>query len=88
MGVDGSTPSIEAAEWAANQAELTGARLDVLITWEWPTGYGWAPVPTDYNPDQESEVALTDLLKPIRKAHPGGAHSGNRDGGPPRTCAG
>ena len=70
-GSTAQSPSIEAVEWAANQAELTGARLDVLITWEWPTGYGWSPVPTDYDPDHESEVALSDLLKPIRKAHPG-----------------
>lgn len=71
VGVDGSIPSIEAVEWAANEAELTGDCLDVLITWEWPTGYGWSPVPTDYDPDHESEVALSDLLRPVREAHPG-----------------
>lgn len=70
VGVDGSAPSLDAARWAADQAELTGAGLDVLITWEWPNGYGWSPVPAGYDPDHESQVALSDLLKPVREAHP------------------
>lgn len=71
VGVDGSVSSIQALEWAADQAELTGVGLDALITWEWPAGYGWSPVPTSYDPDHENKVALDALLEPVRKAHPG-----------------
>jgi nucleotide-binding universal stress UspA family protein len=71
VGLDGSQSSIVALEWAASQAELTGASLEVLMTWEWPTSYGMAlAVPSDYDPTHESENLLRDLLKPIREAHP------------------
>ena len=51
VGLDGSPSSVEAAEWAARQAELTGADLEVLMTWEWPASYGWSlPIPSDYDP--------------------------------------
>jgi nucleotide-binding universal stress UspA family protein len=72
VGLDGSQSSIAALEWAATQAALTGAGLEVLMTWEWPTSYGMAlAVPSEYDPTHESEKLLGDLLKPIREAHPG-----------------
>jgi nucleotide-binding universal stress UspA family protein len=51
VGLDGSPSSIAALEWATNQAELTGVSLDVLMTWEWLTGYGWSPIPSDFDPE-------------------------------------
>ncbi len=36
VGVDGSENSKDALRWAAGQARLTGARLDVVMTWEVP----------------------------------------------------
>jgi hypothetical protein len=60
--LDGSKSSIAALEWAASQAELTGAGLEVLMTWEWPTSYGMAlAVPSEYDPTHESEKLLDDL---------------------------
>ena len=71
VGLDGSQSSIAALEWAASQAELTGAGLEVLMTWEWPTSYGMAlAVPSDYDPTHESENLLGELLEPVREAHP------------------
>jgi nucleotide-binding universal stress UspA family protein len=71
VGLDGSQSSIAALEWAATQAELSGAGLEVFMTWEWPTSYGMAlAVPSEYDPTHESEKLLGDLLKPIREAHP------------------
>ena len=61
-----------ALEWAANHAELTGAGLEVLMTWEWPGSYGWsAPIPDGYDPAHDSERALGEILKPVRDRHPG-----------------
>ena len=40
VGVDGSQCSIDALQWAARQAELTGATIDAVISWEYPTPYG------------------------------------------------
>lgn len=36
VGVDGSAPSREAAQWALEQARLTGAELRAVATWRWP----------------------------------------------------
>ena len=32
--------------WAADEAESTGAVLELYHSWEWLTGAGWAPVPS------------------------------------------
>ena len=51
VGVDGSPNSVRALSWAAHQAELTGAKLAVITTWEWPMSYGTAlPFPSDWDP--------------------------------------
>lgn len=40
VGVDGSLCSIDALKWAVHQSELTGAALDAVMSWEYPTQYG------------------------------------------------
>ncbi len=71
VGLDGSTSSVEAAEWAARQAELTGATLEVLMTWEWPASYGWSlPLPPEYDPAHDSEDMFDKAMTPVRAAHP------------------
>jgi len=40
VGVDGSPCSIDALRWAARQGELTGATVDAVMSWEYPTSYG------------------------------------------------
>lgn len=71
VGIDGSPASGAALEWAANQAEITGARLEAVIAWEWPSGYGWPlPLPEDFDPAADAGRALDEALGPVRKAHP------------------
>ena len=70
VGVDGSPSSINALGWAVEQADRTGAALDVLMTWEWPQSYGWSMVPNDFEPARDCEKVLDDALGPIRRAHP------------------
>lgn len=41
VGVDGSECSKDALRWAARQAELTGAGLDVIAASQFPAFYGW-----------------------------------------------
>ncbi|MBD0688265.1 hypothetical protein BG452_00390 [Streptomyces sp. CBMA123] len=41
VGVDGSASSRAALRWAARQAALVGATVEAVITWEYPTVYGW-----------------------------------------------
>lgn len=77
VGIDGSPPSLAALSWAARQAELTGARLEVLMCWEWPSSYGWAaPVPDDFDPEGDIRRTLENALTPLRTAHPGIALDG------------
>ena len=70
VGVDGSPPSERALAWAARQAQITEASLEVLTTWRWPT-YGWGmSAPIDYNPMDDAERVLSEALGPLRDAHP------------------
>ena len=70
VGTDGSPTSIAALDWAVNQAELTGATLEVIMTWEWPSSYGWSAVPDNYKPAEDFEDLLAKVMAPIRQAHP------------------
>jgi nucleotide-binding universal stress UspA family protein len=43
VGVDGSPSSMKALCWAIRQAKLTGAEVEAVTAWSYPSGYGWAP---------------------------------------------
>jgi nucleotide-binding universal stress UspA family protein len=71
-GIDGSDSSIQALRWAAGQAQLTGATLEVITTWDWPTNWGWsAPLPEGYDPVADARAVLDAAVEPIRLAYPG-----------------
>jgi nucleotide-binding universal stress UspA family protein len=71
VGIDGSQASLDALAWAARQADLTGARLEVLAAWEWPTSFGWAvPLPNDFDPEAEVQSTLDDAAGTVRAAYP------------------
>jgi len=73
VGVDGSGPSTDALEWAARQAELTGARLEVLTAWafaEEPTPFGIVPpVLPAGDPLAEAQADLDQLVVVVRQRH-------------------
>lgn len=69
-GIDGSPASLRALEWAARQAELTDATLEVVVAWEWPNSFGWSAIPNDYNPALDAEKLLETLLATLRVRHP------------------
>ena len=72
VGVDGSEGSVRALGWAARQADLTGATLEVVACWEWPSSYGWGlPLPADYRPDEDAATALAGIVDAARRDHPG-----------------
>lgn len=43
VGVDGSPSSKAALRWAVRQARLTGAWVEAVTAWDFPTYYGWIP---------------------------------------------
>jgi nucleotide-binding universal stress UspA family protein len=69
-GIDGSSASILALEWAANQAEFTNSSLEVVAAWEWPTSYGWSFIPDGYDPAGDLEKILEPVLATLRTTHP------------------
>ncbi len=47
VGVDGSPSSGAALDWAVRQASLTGATIQAVTAWHYPTvvgGYAWGPL--------------------------------------------
>ncbi|MGX6607104.1 universal stress protein [Micromonosporaceae bacterium Da 78-11] len=49
VGVDGSEGSKVALKWAMTEAELNGAPIEAITTWQSPVmagySYGWSPAP-------------------------------------------
>jgi nucleotide-binding universal stress UspA family protein len=66
VGVDGSDCSKDALRWAARQAEVTGATLEAIAAWKFPTFYGWAPAdPQDLDFLRFAEQALAHAVDEV-----------------------
>jgi nucleotide-binding universal stress UspA family protein len=72
VGVDGSKSSLRALAWAARQAQLTGAIVELITTWEWPRTFGWAVSYTDgWNPQGDAERVQAEAVEAVQQAIPG-----------------
>jgi nucleotide-binding universal stress UspA family protein len=72
VGFDGSDSSTDALAWAVRQAVLTTSTLEVVMTWDWPTSYGWAvPIPDDFDPESDVRTALDTAVAGVKAEHPG-----------------
>src|SRR5580692_1592574 len=70
-GFDGADSSLHALSWAARQAVLTESTLDVVMTWEWPSSYGWAvPIPDDFDPEADTRTVLDTAIADAVAEHP------------------
>lgn len=66
VGVDGSEPSKKALAWAARQAKLTGAPLEVVMTWELPASYGWAaPLPEGMDFETDARAVVAEVVAEV-----------------------
>ena len=70
VGVDGSPSSNAALDWAAQEAEIRGAALELIHAWNYPNlGYGgYVAVLEDFEKDASS--ILNDVVATVREAHP------------------
>ncbi|MFD3982527.1 MULTISPECIES: universal stress protein [Streptomyces] len=66
VGVDGSDSSIKALHWAVRQAELTGATVEAVNSWEYPAT-SWASMmpgmPEDFDPQALATISLNEALE-------------------------
>jgi nucleotide-binding universal stress UspA family protein len=74
VGVDGSAPSKAALAWTIRQARLTGAAVEAIIAWEYPTTYGY-PMPAapeiNYNyPEIAAEVVANSIAEVCGEGEP------------------
>ena len=72
VGVDGSVPSQSALAWAIRQARLTGAAVEAVTAWHYPTVYGY-PVPTapQTGASEIAERVLATTIAAVQQDHPG-----------------
>jgi nucleotide-binding universal stress UspA family protein len=71
VGVDGSESSRYALRWAARQAQFTGGRIDVVVTWELPTSFGWVPpFPSDFDPAGDAQRAADEEIRSALSDYP------------------
>lgn len=63
VGVDTSESSKDALLWAAQQAQLTGASLRVVMAWEIPTMAFWAPLPEGLDLSKDARDALEETIR-------------------------
>jgi nucleotide-binding universal stress UspA family protein len=72
VGCDGSPAGAAALGWAADMAESTGATVEVIAAWQWPTGYGAGPmIPTGYDPSGDASRIVGEAIETAGAAHPG-----------------
>ncbi len=62
VGVDGSPCCIDALRWAARQAELTGATVEAVMSWDYPPSYGMEFGVMDVDWAANAETALSTAL--------------------------
>ena len=66
VGVDGSEASKDALRWAARQAQLTGASLEAVMSWEiTATSTYPVPVPDGYDPASDAKDALNETVQSV-----------------------
>jgi nucleotide-binding universal stress UspA family protein len=71
VGIDGSAASLDALDWAGRQASLTHSTLEMIMTWDWPTTYGWAlAFPGDYNPSEGMPELLSKATDALHAKYP------------------
>lgn len=70
VGVDGSPSSNAALEWAAQEAEIRGAILELIHAWNYPNlGYGgYVAVLEDF--EKDASALLDEVVASVRKSYP------------------
>src|SRR6185437_5399484 len=66
VGVDGSEPSKAGLRWAVRATKITGATIDAVIAWSFPSaGGGWTAVPEDWDPAADASTVLAETVDAV-----------------------
>lgn len=71
VGVDGSPSSNVALRWAVRQARLTGARVEAVTAWQFPTYYGWDLLPDSADVESTARSMLEEAIAGVTTLAPG-----------------
>jgi nucleotide-binding universal stress UspA family protein len=71
VGVDGSSQSLAALEWAAEEASLKKVDLHVVVAWHIPNMFGGPiPLPENFDPVGPAEGVLKEAQEWVTGKHP------------------
>jgi len=70
VGVDGFEASKAALRWAIHQANLTGATVEAVTTWQIPSGAGWAPAGEMPNYAEDAAAILGEAIAEMATTDP------------------
>ncbi len=71
VGVDGSPEARRALAWAAHQAEVTGASLEVVMAWEMPAMlFGPVVWPEGFDPRADAGRLLDEEIEAVLGTNP------------------
>ena len=70
VGIDGSESSLKALHWAVALARVTGAKLEAVMAWEWPSAWGRTPTwPPGQDPAEETRKLLSKAIDSVLGPH-------------------
>lgn len=69
VGVDGSSQSDKAVAWAAAQAQLTGANLELVTAWTYPMSYGVSLTSVGFDVEGEAHTVISKSVANIDLPH-------------------
>ena len=68
VGIDGSDCSDAALRWAEEYADATGARLELVTAWHWPTSYGVPIAYEGFDPEQDAQTTVEKAASSVSLA--------------------
>ena len=71
VGVDGSSPSLAALAWAAEEASIKERELHVVVGWHLPLMLGMPlPLPSDFDPMEPARAVLDEIRQMMSGNYP------------------